>query len=54
MHSFTYRLCKRLIENDRTDNMYNKLDVFLKKERITKEEYTELLAMLPLAPQEVI
>ncbi len=53
MHSFTYRLCKRLIKNNRTENMHDKLEVFFKKQRITKEEYTELLAMLPPAPQEV-
>lgn len=46
----TYVFCKRVIENGtygtREDIMI-KLDVFLLNNRITQEQYTELVALLP-------
>ncbi|MGN0551012.1 MAG: hypothetical protein ACI4I4_04115 [Acutalibacteraceae bacterium] len=42
----TYRLCKRLIEAGRTDNMQNKIDVFFAVGRITQEEYIALTELL--------
>ena len=44
----TYKLMKRIIERggyDRDDVM-NKLDAFLAADRITVEEYQELVAMM--------
>lgn len=44
----TYILCKRLIEmgNYEKDDMTFKLDVFLMHNRITQEEYEELIGLL--------
>ena len=44
----TYRNCKKLIEAGRYeyDDMMNKLDVFLLGNRITEEQYTELVGMM--------
>lgn len=41
----TYRNCKKLIENGRYEynDMLNKLDVFLLGDRITEEQYQELV-----------
>lgn len=46
--SITYKMCKTLIEKKRyeKDAMLEKLDVFLLANRITKEEYEELVGML--------
>lgn len=51
----TYKLCKKVIENsinrgtlDKED-MLVKLDVFLLGNRITKEEYQELVDMVNMA-----
>lgn len=46
--SITYKMCKILIEKKRyeKDDMLEKLDVFLLANRITKEEYEELVGML--------
>lgn len=49
----TYRLCKRLIEAGRTDNMLNKLDLFFAVGRITDDEYIELTGMLMPAGEPV-
>ncbi len=46
MKSFTYNLCKLLIDNGRTEELQQKLDVFFANDRLTMEEYTELCAML--------
>lgn len=48
----TYKLCKRLIEAGRTDNMQDKLDVFFAVGRITDEQYLELTGMLTVDPAE--
>lgn len=44
----TYKNCKKLIEAGRYeyDDMMNKLDVFLLGDRITEEEYKELVQMM--------
>lgn len=44
----TYRNCKKVIENGKyeKEDMLEKLDVFLMGNRITIEEYKELVAML--------
>ena len=41
-----YNLCKKLIENGRTDGLMEKLDVYLANDRLTTAEYSELVAML--------
>lgn len=48
----TYRLCKKVIENNANrgtldkDDMLIKLDTFLLAGRITEAEYTELVEMV--------
>lgn len=44
----TYNLCKKLIQigNYEKADMLNKLDVFLLNNRITQEQYTELVGMM--------
>lgn len=45
----TYTLCKRVIQNNSygtKDEMMEKLDVFLLNNRITKDQYNELVEML--------
>lgn len=46
--SMTYKLMKRIIEkgNYDKDNTLQKLDVFLMADRITVEEYQELVEMI--------
>lgn len=46
MKSFTYRLCTILINAGRTIDLQDKLDVFFANNRLTDEEYTELVGML--------
>lgn len=41
-----YRTLKRMIERGQTDGMTEKLDIFYAADRISKEEYEELTAML--------
>ncbi len=41
-----YRVLKRMIERDQTDGLAGKLDVFFAANKLTQEEYTELIAML--------
>lgn len=46
----TYIYCKRVIENGTygtKEDMMIKLDVFLLNNRITQEQYTELVGLLP-------
>lgn len=46
----TYTLCRTVIENKTyisKEDMLFKLDVFLLNNRITQEQYNELVAMLP-------
>lgn len=42
----TYIFCKKLIETGKTDGMKEKLDVFLLNDRITQEQYTELIGLI--------
>ena len=42
-----YRTLKRMIERKQTQGMEEKLDIFLAASKITAEEYTELMGMLP-------
>lgn len=44
----TYHLCKLLIKNGnyQKDDMLNKLDVFLLNNRITQEQYNELVELM--------
>lgn len=41
-----YKLCKQLISLGRTDGMQDKLDAYLAADRITAEQYGELMALL--------
>lgn len=43
-----YNLCKRLIESGyyNTDSMMDKLDIYLLTDRITSEQYNELVEMV--------
>ena len=42
-----YNLCKTLISRGRTDGLKDKMDAYLAADRLTTEEYTELMALLP-------
>lgn len=42
-----YRTLKRMIERGQTEGMETKLDIFFAANKLTEEEYTELLGMLP-------
>lgn len=44
----TYAVCKRLIENSNfeKDDMLFKLDIFLLNNRITSEQYNELVGLM--------
>lgn len=44
----TYKYCKKIIAagNYETEAMFDKLDVFLLGNRLTKEQYTELTSMM--------
>lgn len=41
-----YRTLKRMIERGNTEGMADKLDIFYAAGKITKDQYTELAAML--------
>lgn len=41
-----FELCKKLIEKSRTENLLEKMDVYLACERLTTEEYSILYSML--------
>ena len=41
-----YRTLKRMIERGQIDGMVEKLDVFYAADKITGEQYAELVAML--------
>lgn len=44
----TYKLCKKMIMNGNytKDDMLNKLDVFFATNRLTEEEYRELIELI--------
>lgn len=41
-----YRTLKRMIERGQTDGIIEKLDIFYAADKLTKEEYVELIGML--------
>ena len=41
-----YRTLKRMIERGNTEGMLDKLDVFFAADKITREQYNELVEML--------
>lgn len=41
-----YRTLKRMIERGNVEGMAEKLDIFYAADKLTLEEYTELVAML--------
>lgn len=41
-----YRTLKRMIERGNTEGMADKLDVFYAADKITQEQYNELVGML--------
>lgn len=41
-----YRTLKRMIEKGNTEGMEEKLDVFFAADKITQDEYNELVGML--------
>lgn len=41
-----YNLCKALIQRGRIDGLIAKMDAYLAADRLTVEEYNELLAMI--------
>ena len=41
-----YNLCKALIQLGRTEGLIAKMDAYLAADRLTVEEYNELLAMI--------
>lgn len=48
----TYTYCKKVIQNNTygtKEEMLEKLDVFLLNNRVTQEQYNELVGMLPVA-----
>ncbi|MDY3619321.1 hypothetical protein [Agathobaculum sp.] len=44
--STVFNLCKKLIALGRTDGLQDKMDVYLAADRLTAEEYAELVNML--------
>lgn len=46
MHTTTYTLCVKLIRLGKTVGLAEKIDVYHLNDRITDEEYSELMAML--------
>ena len=49
-----YRTLKRMIEKGQIDGMAEKLDIFMATNKITIEQYEELMAMLPVIEEEVV
>lgn len=42
-----YRTIKRMIERGQTDGLESKIDIFFAANKLTEEEYTELIGMMP-------
>ena len=42
-----YRTIKRMIERGQTDGLEGKIDIFFAATRLTEDEHTELIGMLP-------
>ena len=41
-----FNLCKALIQRGKTDGLIDKMDAYLANDRLTVEEYNELIGML--------
>lgn len=41
-----FNLCKKLIEKGRTDGLLDKMDAYLANDRLTVDEYNELVALM--------
>lgn len=41
-----YRILKRMIERGQTEGMAGKLDIFFAADKLTQNEYTELVGLL--------
>lgn len=41
-----YRTLKRMIERGQTEGMVEKLDIFFAADKLTQDEYVELMGML--------
>ena len=41
-----FNLCKKLIQKGKTDGLIDKMDAYLAADRLTVEEYNELLNMI--------
>lgn len=41
-----FQLCKKMIQMNKTEGLLEKIDVFYLANRITREEYEELLGMM--------
>lgn len=39
-------MCKKLIEKGKTDGLLDKMDAYLANDRLTVDEYNELVAMM--------
>lgn len=46
MESFTFTLCKLLIDQGKTEGLKNKIDVFYLMDRMSNDEYKTLCRML--------
>ena len=41
-----YQICKKLIQMNRTNGLADKIDVYYLANRITREQYEELIALI--------
>lgn len=42
-----YRIIKRMIERGQTEGLESKIDIFFATNKLTEDEYTELIGLLP-------
>ena len=42
-----YRTIKRMIERNQVEGLESKIDIFFAANKLTEEEYTELIDLLP-------
>ena len=42
-----YRTIKRMIERGQTEGLESKIDIFFAANKLTEDEYTELIGLLP-------
>ena len=43
-----YRTIKRMIERNQVEGLESKIDIFFAANKLTEEEYTELIGLLPM------